>query len=292
MCSAGQGAGIGETGLGAALLASGFGAPLGAGLIASGVGTGLSATAQQNALDKQNQIAAQGIIKQGQLERQGDQIVKSTTNSLAQSNANTQAASAKQLAAYQAALENGAAQSKSASPTIPGASKAYSTEQARSSGSAQDYVNAIANSAATTEGTQLERVGEGETMGQAATNLGQVQGQSNEQNYLTKLQTQSVQANPWMEAFGTALQAAGAASMGAGALGAGAGAGSATVGGADAGSIAASAAPGGSIDLGTLPSMTIANPAGSPGVFGSIGNYLTALNRFKPQNNMSSPYGN
>jgi len=294
MCTAGEGAGAGATALGAGLLASGFGAPLGAGLIASGVGTGLSSYAQAAALKQQDNIAAQGIIKQGQIENQANSVVKSTTNSLADSNAATQAASAKQLAAYQAALQQGSGIAASASPDVPGASKAYKAEQTQASGSAKNYVDAIANAAATTEGTQLERVGEGEQMGQAATTLGTLQNQSNEQNYLTKLQVQSTQANPWLEGLGTLLQAGGTAATAGAGLG-GSTAGSVTaadVGGtAGGGTIAADAVPGGSIALENpaLGLVGTANPAGSPGIFGGVGNYLSAINAAK--NRAAQPPG-
>jgi hypothetical protein len=213
MCTgnAGVAAGAGEDVLGGILAATGAGAPIGAGLIASGTGTALNAYAQNQALKQQDNIAAQGIIKQAQLQKTGSNDVAALTNQVAQSNAKTQAASSAQLKAYQDALQQGAGISSSASPNVPGASKAYKAEQGVAGNTASNYVNAIANSAATTEGTQLERVNEGEQMGATATNLGQLQGQSNEQNYLTKLGIQSTQANPWLEGLGTLLQAGGAA---------------------------------------------------------------------------------
>jgi hypothetical protein len=146
---------------------------------------------------------------------------------MAQSNAAAQAKGAQQLAAIQKALQSSAAvqNSNAASPDVPGASKAYKQEQAQASGSAQNYVNAIANSAATTQGTQLERVGEGEDIANTATQLGGLQQQSNEQNYVTKLQVEATQENPWLKSLGMLLSGAGAvggALAGGGGLAAGA----------------------------------------------------------------------
>lgn len=257
MCTgnAGLAAGTGEAVLGGVLSATGVGAPLGAGLIASGIGTDVSAYAQNQALKQQDNIAAQGIIKQAQLQKTGSNEVSALTNQVAQSNAKTQAASAQQLKAYQDALQQGSGISASASPNVPGSSKAYKAEQGVAGTTASNYVNAIANSAATTEGTQLERVGEGEQMGQTATDLGMLQNQSNEQNYLTKLGIQSTQANPWLEGLGTLLQAGGAAYGATAGLGAGASA-------AGSAESAAEAAPGAVVGLPSdaAGQISLANP--------------------------------
>jgi hypothetical protein len=183
-------------------------------LIAAGLsmaGTAAGAYAKSQQLRKQDQITAQGIAAQNQLQKQGESAVTNTTNSLAQSNAAVQKKSAQQLGAYQTALEQAQPLSSSASPAVPGASSAYNAEKAKASTSASDYVNAIANSAATTEGTQLERVGEGQQMASTATQLGDLQRQSNEQNYVTQLKVRATQANPWITSLGALLQGAGTA---------------------------------------------------------------------------------
>lgn len=180
---------------------------IGAALAAAGAATSSYATSQQ--LKKQDQIAAQGIIKQGQLQKQGNADVATTIGSVAKSNAKTQAASNDQLAQYRAALQQGAGVSSSASPNVPGAGKAYKGAQATAGASANDYVGALAGSAATTQGTQLERVGENEQMGDTASKLGMLQGQAQNENYLTKLRVQSTQANPWLQGLGALMSAAG-----------------------------------------------------------------------------------
>ena len=186
---------------------------IGAALAAAGAAT--SSYAQSQQLKKQDQIAAQGIIKQGQLQKQGEGDVGATIGQVAKSNATTQATAANQLAQYRAALQQGSTNSGSASPGVPGASKAYKGEQAVAGASAKNYTDAIASSAATTEGTQLERVGENQAMADTAGKLGILSGQSQSQNYLTKLQVQSTKANPWLTGLGTVLSAAGSGYAGA-----------------------------------------------------------------------------
>lgn len=190
---------------------------IGAALAAAGAATNSYATSQQ--LKKQDSIAAAGIIKQGEFQKQGNADVASTTKSLAQSNADAQAKTNQQLAAYHAALQQSSGINQSASPNVPGSSKAYKDAQTTAGASASDYVNKIASSAATTQGTQLERVSENEKMGDTAGKLGMLQNSSNEQNYLTKLQVQSVKANPWLQGLGTLMSAAGVAFGGAAGMG-------------------------------------------------------------------------
>ena len=174
---------------------------------AAGAATSAIATGQQQ--NRQNDIAAAGIIKQGQLQKQAENDVGQTVNTLNASNASTQAKTAQQLNAYRSALLQAQPLSAAASPGVPGASKAYGAAQAASSGSASDYVNKIATSAATTQGTQLERINEGQSMADTATKLGVLGQQSGEQSYLTKLQVSSTQANPWVKGLGMLLQGAG-----------------------------------------------------------------------------------
>jgi hypothetical protein len=188
---------------------------IGAALAAAGAAT--SSYAQNQQLKSQDKIAAEGIIKQGQLQKQGQADVSTQIGSLAKSNAASLKTSNDQLAQYRAALQQGSGISSSASPGVGGSNKAYKTAQTAAGTSASDYVGKIADSAATTQGTQLERVGEGEQMGDTAGKLGLLSGQASEQNYLTKLKVQSTQENPWLSGLGMALSAAGGASGGWGA---------------------------------------------------------------------------
>ena len=168
-----------------------------------------SAYAQNQILKQQNDAAAAGIIKQGQIQKSAEDTTAATTAKIASSTPAQQ--TAQQLASFQKALQQSAPEQGSASPNVPGASKAYKTTQATAGAGAQDYLSKIAGSAAVTEGTQLERVQEGQLLGATATQLGGLQQQSNEQSYLTKLQIQSAQANPWVTALGSVLKGVGAA---------------------------------------------------------------------------------
>ena len=188
-------------------------------LAATIAGQATSAYAQNQVLKKQNDDAAAGIIKQGQIQKSAEDTTAATTAKIASSTPAQQTAT--QLASFQKALQQSAPEQGSASPNVPGASKAYKATQATAGASAQDYLSKIAGSAAVTEGTQLERVQEGQVLGATATQLGGLQQQSNEQSYLTKLQIQSAQANPWVTALGSVLKGVGAAgSIYAGGVGA------------------------------------------------------------------------
>jgi hypothetical protein len=243
-----------------------------AALAATAAGTATSAIATNQQLNKQNDIAAQSIIDQGSLKKQGINDVNQTVNTLANSNAATEAKTNQQLNAYRSALLQAQPLSASASPAVPGASKAYGAAQTASSGSAADYVNKIASSAATTQGTQLERVSEGESMANTATQLGVLGQQSAEQSYLSKLKISTTQANPWVKGLGMLLQGAG---MGLGL--AGAAAGTAASGGLSAaGTDAAGVAAQGSVNYAPAAAFGAgANvaPAALPGGATSLGSF-------------------
>lgn len=183
-----------------------------AALAAAGAAT--TAYAQNQQMRKQDQIAAQGIIKQGALQKQGEGDVGQTIGRVAQSNAKTQGAANDQLAQYHAALQAGSGASGAANPVVPGSSKAFKGAQATAGASAQDYVGKIAQSAATTQGTQLERVGENEDMADTAGKIGLLNGQAQNENYLTKLRIQSTQADPWLMGLGSLMSAAGSTTFG------------------------------------------------------------------------------
>ena len=186
------------------------------GMAVGAAGSAVGGLAQKGLLNQQNQSALQGINAQGVLQRQGNADVTGLTNTIANSNQNTQNAIQGQLGSYNAALAKMSPQTQAAQPSVAGASGAFEADRARAGGSAQDYVNAIKNSAATTQGTQLERVGEGQQMAGTASNLGLLNTQSQQQNYLTQLQIRAAQANPWLTALSSVMKGAGAA-MGGGA---------------------------------------------------------------------------
>lgn len=201
-----------------------------AALAAAGAAT--SGYAQSQQLKKQDEVAAQGIIKQGQIGQQAQADVGKNIKSASQSNADASAKQAQQLSQFRSALQQGQNVSNSAAPSVPGASKAFTAAQGRAGTSANDYVQALANSAATTQGTQLERVGENEQLGDTASKLGLLSSQSQQEQALTKLKVQSTQANPWLKSLGLLLSAAGAAGGLSSAAGAGSGAASAATGAA------------------------------------------------------------
>ncbi|MDE2098515.1 MAG: hypothetical protein KGL39_14775 [Patescibacteria group bacterium] len=177
----------------------------------SAAGAGVDAYAQNQQLKSQDNAAAAGIMQQARLNKQAESDVGQTVKSVANSNAASAAEAAKQLAAYRAALQQSQGITASASPGVPGASKAYAARQAADTSSAQQYINALTNSAATTQGTQLERVQEGQQLAKTATNLGLLGQQSQNQDFLTKLQIQQQQTNPWLTALGASLKGAGSA---------------------------------------------------------------------------------
>ena len=297
MCGGANGqtdVGAGEFALGAVLSATGYGASVGVPLMLSGAGSAASGVATADQLRKQDQITAAGILKQGQMQKEGSNDVSNlVSNNIAKSAATTQAKTAQQLQAYRDALQQSNGISQSASPNVPGASKAYKAEQGVAGSTANNYIDALAKSAATTQGTQLERIGENQGIASTAGQLGLLNQQSAEQNYVTQLQVRATQANPWLQSLGMLLKGAGAAYGAAGGLASAGGA--ADVGAEAGGTVGTAADTAGTIQLANplsgvgsmaqgIASSTAADAGlGSvtPSVFGTIGNnvssYLGAL---------------
>lgn len=179
---------------------------IGAALAAASATTSAVANNQSN--KQKDQVAAEGIIKQGQINRQAVSNVDQATKTVAQSNADAQQKQASTLQNFRQSLQQSNGISGGAEPGVPGASKAYKAAQTQATGSAGNYVGNIAQSAATTEGTQLERVDEGNKIADTAGKLGLLSGQSNEQNYLTQLKERAIQPNPWLQSLSGLLGAA------------------------------------------------------------------------------------
>lgn len=170
----------------------------------SAAGTGATMVSQQDTLHKQDQIAAQGIMRQGQLNSQADQKVSDLTQKLAASN--PQDAIDKQKASYMKALMSVAPAQAGANPTMPGASKKYANDVSNADANVQNYGTTQAGIMARTDAPTIQRLGEQEQIGSTAGDLGLIQNQSVGQQDVTKLGIQSTHSNPWVAAAAAAAQ--------------------------------------------------------------------------------------
>lgn len=172
------------------------------------VGSQMGQVAQQDALNKQNSIAAQNILQQGQLNKQAEGDVGTTIKQIAAANPTSQ--TAKVSEAEDQALAAGAQASAAAQPNTPGASKEFKAAQAGATNTAQDYIGNIKQGIAGTQAPALQRIGESQQIAGTAANLGLLGQQSQRENYVSNVQEQSVQQNPWLTDVGTLMQGVGA----------------------------------------------------------------------------------
>jgi len=183
---------------------------IGAGLAAAGAGT--EAYANHQALTKQDQAAAAGIAAQQRLKNQAQATIAPTIQTAKNNQQNINANQTALDSQYAAALSR-AAPVQSTVGALPGASKAYAADVARAQGQDASFGRNYASLTAAAGAPNLTNQQTQEQLGAAATTLGGLNQQSQNQNQLTQLQVQSIAANPWLLAIGSAL---GGASRGAG----------------------------------------------------------------------------
>jgi len=177
---------------------------------ASAVGAGVSAYSQNQALRRQDRIAADSINQQGQIRDQANQVVQKTIkDTAAQQTANLASNKQKQQAQYLDALRRAAPTQNAAQPNVAGASKAYADAAASAQRDDAQFGRTLADQTSTTDAPQLTQLQNSLELGGASTELGLLNDTSNRQANLAKLREQAVQANPWLNAAGQFISGAG-----------------------------------------------------------------------------------
>jgi hypothetical protein len=183
---------------------------LGAGA-ASAVGAGVSAYANNQALRKQDRIAADSIRQQGQIQNQANDVVRQTIQKNAtEQQANLKTNQQKQAAQYLDALRRAAPVQNGSTPAVAGASKAYADAAASAQKDNVQFGRTLAGQTAATDAPQLTQLQTQEGLGDAATQLGMLNDTSNRQANVARLREQSITANPWLTAAGQFISGAGA----------------------------------------------------------------------------------
>jgi hypothetical protein len=186
----------------------------GAGLLASAAGAAVNGYAQNQALKRQDNVAAAGIRQQGMLRDQANQVVQKTVqNTATDEQANLQANKQKQQTAYLAALQRAAPTQNASTPAVAGASKAYADAAASATKDNAQFGRTLADQMSTTDAPLLTQNQTNLQLGDASTQLGLINDTSNRQANLARLQEQAITANPWLEAAGGVLSGAGSGLM-------------------------------------------------------------------------------
>jgi hypothetical protein len=164
-----------------------------------------SYASQASQQSSQDNLAAQGIMRQGQLNSQANQKVSDLTAKIAGSN--PQAAIDAQKASYMKALQSVAP--AQAAPGLPGASKKYQAAEGIAGSNVQNYGDTQAGLMARTDAPTIQRLGDQVQIGDTAGGLGLLQNTSANQNAVTQMGIKSVAPNPWLQAVSGLAGAAG-----------------------------------------------------------------------------------
>jgi hypothetical protein len=164
--------------------------------IMAAASAGMQYKSQASQQNSQDNLAAQGIMRQGQLNSQANQKVSDLTAKLAGDN--PQAAIDTQKASYMKALQSVAP--VQAAPGLPGASKKYQAAAGTANSNVNDYGATQADIMARTDAPTLQRIGEQEQIGRTAGDLGLLQNTATGQDAVTQMGIKSVAPNPWLAA--------------------------------------------------------------------------------------------
>jgi len=184
---------------------TGLAIAISAGLTVAGAGT--AAYANHQALQKQDQAAAQGIQRQEALQKQGENDVQQNIKQVQQNQQSVDKNQSSLQDQYEAALQR-AAPVQGTQGALPGASKKYAEGVQSALQANQQFGTNQAKTAAAVGAPALTNLQTQQGLGATATQLGQLNDASSQQNQLTQMQVNSIAANPWMLAAGAALSGA------------------------------------------------------------------------------------
>jgi len=176
----------------------------------SALGAGVGAYANNQALKKQDAAAAAGLMRQRALQGQANAdvqqgVIKTATNNNANLAKNREA----EQEQYAAALQRAQPVQSGSISGAPGGSKRYAADVMAARSGVADYGAKLGASTAAIDAPSLTNMQTQEALGDTATKLGLLGDTSNSVNNLTKMNVNSIQANPWVLAAGQALMGAG-----------------------------------------------------------------------------------
>lgn len=195
-------------------------------LLLSAAGAGVSGYNSYDAAKRQDRAAAAGIRQQQARQQEANARINQELGSLEKSNPNAEREMATDEFLQQLRATRGAAEGPSSVPTASGrAAQEAATGKAAIANYGQERGRTLAGIAAPTR----QRQAEGRGLSRMGSDVAQTANFAQGDKFLNDLRIKSIQKDPWLDALGTVLSAAGAAYGMAGAgAGAGLGTGSST----------------------------------------------------------------
>lgn len=185
-------------------------------LLMSAAGTAVQKGQERKVRNDQDRIAAEGILRQAQMNREAGDRVAKTTQELAASNPDAEI-SAKR-ASYTDALRKSAATRAGATPVAGNVSSRYSADAADASGAVETDANKLADLTAAIEAPQYQRQREGVALNNTGVDLSLIQNRSAGADYLTRLRMAMQRPNANLMAVGGLLSGAGSSIAAGGGL--------------------------------------------------------------------------
>lgn len=181
-------------------------------LLLTAAGTAAQYKSQHDLARDKEREAAEGILRQSQLNREADTKVAQATQKIASSNADE--ATAERRAAYMDALRKSLGTRAGAVPVNGAVSKAFQADSDAARADTEAEAAQEAGLQAAIDAPRQQRLNEGVQMNNLGVDLGLLQGQSGSADYLMKLRLALKKANPWLEAGGAIAKGAGSALAG------------------------------------------------------------------------------
>lgn len=178
------------------------------GLILAATGTGVQAYNTDRSLRRQDAALADGLRKQGRIQREANTRVN---DEIAALGASTGAAErAESLRGFQDALRaTDAAATSGITSNVIDASPRFAERVTQAVRGIRDDANTRAGRLSVIDGARLQRINEGISRGRAGLDLNEIGRQSQGTNYLAQLRAREEQPNPWVNALGQAMAGAG-----------------------------------------------------------------------------------
>ena len=177
------------------------------GLILSAVGTAAGAANQQRALRRQDRAAAQGLRNQGELQRKSANRATSELRDFSRSGPEGEQAAS--LDAYMNALRESQSSTEGSLPGVAMANPRYAEDVANSRQRVGADAAARAGRASVIDGAGMQRLREGQGIGRASAEIGELGRQSNAEDYLTRLRVAGIRPDPWVSAAAQIMQGVG-----------------------------------------------------------------------------------
>ncbi len=181
--------------------------PVTAGLILTAVGGGTQFVNNQAALRRQDRQAAEGIRRQGEIQRGANERVGAQIEDIATSTGETERAQA--LEGFLDALRVADSTTTGALPTVPGANQRFAESVEANTAALRGEGEARAGRLARIDAPRFQRIREQGRVGRTASDLGELGRQSRAEDFLTQLRVASEQPNEFINALGSIMQGAG-----------------------------------------------------------------------------------